>query len=233
MDVITATTIKPYIPKITVIILPTTVVATTSPKPIVVTTAKLYHNASPNVLNPASGGSTACKTMEKQTIMVNKPKMISSENVETIIFAKTLTLSDDKAIREASQNDTIAMKTHSIVITAVTSNVSVPVDSNKPMAKKIAKAIIKAFRIIFLRVCFLIMSKTRDRTIVKQYNPAVNENKNVLSTANNVVIPIAILIPSNTKHLMRFSFVRSLRKTMMLINPTKINIQTRYLGASA
>ena len=87
MEVITATTIMPYIPKITVITLPIAVTAAKSPKPIVVTTAKQYHKAS-GKLDIFS--SYTIKTKEKETINVNKPNKISKAYVLTIIFNKTL-----------------------------------------------------------------------------------------------------------------------------------------------
>lgn len=222
----------PYKPKITVMILPTIVVATTSPKPIVVTTAKLYHKASPNEPNPASAGSIAESTIEKQTIIVSKPKMISSEKVDKIIFAKTLNLSDDKAIREASTNETIAIKTHSTVMTDKISASPLPVEEKIPDANETAKTIIATLNMMLLKVCFLMISKIRETMIVTQNKPPVKENRYGTSTANNVVTPKATLIINNTNALIKLSFVLSFKNAIRLITPMKTKIQTRYLGAS-
>ena len=54
IEVITATAIMPYKPNITVNTLPKGVTAVKSPKPIVVTTAKLYHKASGKLVIPGS-----------------------------------------------------------------------------------------------------------------------------------------------------------------------------------
>ena len=106
----TATTTNPYIPKQTDNTLPRGVIATKSPKPIVVTIAKQYHKASGNVV---MFGSILIKIREKQTINVNKPKRISNEKVFKMTLSKTFTFNCEKAILAASINDTTAIKIHS------------------------------------------------------------------------------------------------------------------------
>ena len=95
MDVMTATTMMPYTPSKTVIPLPRGVTAVKSPKPIVVTTAKAYHNESPKLppKEPAPVGSTYISMRAEATIKVNKQRMISNANVLKTILINTLNLS--------------------------------------------------------------------------------------------------------------------------------------------
>ena len=86
-DVMTATTIIPYNPRMTDIILVRGSVAEKSPKPIVVTTAKQYQSASEYDLKVSCSQLT--NTIEKATTRVKRPKIISPANVLRMIFCKT------------------------------------------------------------------------------------------------------------------------------------------------
>ena len=77
MEVITATATIPYIPNTTVINLPIIDCAAKSPNPIVVTTAKQYHNASPKLVNISS---TLNKTKAEAIMVANKPNNTSKAN---------------------------------------------------------------------------------------------------------------------------------------------------------
>ena len=200
MDVITATTTKPYRPRNTVHILPIGVIATKSPNPIVVTTAKQYHRASGKLV---IFGSTDTKTNENATTITNKPNKTSKENVLRIILIKILTFSCAKAIVIASTNETIAMNIHSTSMTVWTSSKVLEGTLNRPIHMPKANSMIKTFKKMFLAFGLLITLKIRERIIVQQYAPAVIENRIGLSLANKVITPKIRFTNSKTIHFIR------------------------------
>ena len=174
MEVTTATATIPYIPSTTVINLPITVVAAKSPKPIVVTTAKQYHKASPKLVMVSS---TVISTKAEATIVAIKPNKTSRAKVLTIILNKTLNFSSPKAMPATSAKAVMVINKHSIKTTLARSSTSTGM--NKPTPNSMAIKITIALKTIALMDFFSMILKIRETMTTKQYNPAVKEKRYV------------------------------------------------------
>ena len=94
IDVTIATTIMPYIPKITDSNRPKWVTVVISPNPMVVTSMKQYHNPSKILLIDSSAYT---RTIEKASINNSNPKIISPAYVLIMTFLSTFLLKLERA----------------------------------------------------------------------------------------------------------------------------------------
>ena len=75
--------------------------------------------------------------------------------------------------------------------------------------------------------------KTRERTMVKQYNPPTKEKKYGLSLANITITPKATLKINKVKNLIKLILVLSTKKVTSLDNPNTTKITSKYLLAAS
>ena len=154
--------------------------------------------------------------------MVNKPKIISKAYVLRIILNKVLACNLEVEPAMTSRRALIAMTKH--VIKTAWFAASLFGRSN-PIARRTAKTIIIALKIIFLTEWSLIILKIRDKTMLKQKSAPQSAYKYGASFANIIMTPITTLKMNSDMNLKKLTNVLSFKKEINLVSPNKINME--------